>query len=805
MTRTTSGLRGRATRRPPAARLTRRALAVALLVLAAACLPGWRQQAAFDAVALDDLACTDSTHCWAVGAQGGTAAVVATTDGSTWTRRTTGVTGAGLHGVDCAGDRCVAVGGATVLQSADAGASWTARPLASAADLADVACTAAGRCVAAGRAGDDGVLATSPDGGVTWSPVALPALAGLPLAGVDCAAAGCLAVGAPRTGVALWSADGGVTWTARPGLGGGFPGGYDWGVEFHAVDCLPTVCFAVGMSFFRYGAQPVVYRTTDGGATWESQGLAGGTGTVPDTVSCADADHCWVGGRSDSLSTIWATGSASSPAGPGWYGEFTGIEGAHTVTGLACTTSDRCKAVASTPSGSRVFDTANGGVAVPVVTGMTPDRGPSAGGGTVTLTGHGLAGATAVRFGAAESPSFRAEADDRLVATVPPGDPGEPFATVSVVTPDGTATSATTYLHEFPLHLTAMTPDRCAFGADWACDILRFQGTGIPPNYSRQDAARVRFGPVDVVPDCQSTTECYIVIPRAAEHPELVDTVVPVTFATGGGSQTFPFTYGPVVSAISPGEGPATGGPVTITGIGLRGVTAVRFAGRPATCTVVDDTRLTATVPPGPADTRVGLELTNALGDWVLGTGAPAGEPWDGAVFTHQGPPTITELRPPYGSADSMIELHGDHLGAVERPRAVWFGTVASPEAYCNQGTCWAAVPPGSGTVPVRIETGGGTSPVTPATMFTYYPRPEVRAMTPSSGPAAGGNTAVITGANLADVLRVGIGGIDATIVSITPTAVTVVVPPGSPGEVAWVGLETRGGPSLGDVMYTYT
>jgi hypothetical protein len=120
--------------------------------------------------------------------------------------------------------------------------------------------------------------------------------------------------------------------------------------------------------------------------------------------------------------------------------------------------------------------------------------------------------------------------------------------------------------------------------------------------------------------------------------------------------------------------------------------------------------------------------------------------------------------------------------------------------AYCFTGTCYVTVPAGSGTVPVRIETGGGTSPVTPATMFTYHPKPTVTSIAPSSGPAAGGNTAVIGGTNLSTVISVHFGDEPSTVVSGTDTAVTVVVAPGYPGMRSWPQVVTRGG--LADVPH---
>ena len=77
----------------------------------------------------------------------------------------------------------------------------------------------------------------------------------------------------------------------------------------------------------------------------------------------------------------------------------------------------------------------------------------------------------------------------------------------------------------------------------------------------------------------------------------------------------------PVVSAIAPPSGPTAGGtPVTITGAGFTGATAVNFGGTAATSfTVVSDTEITAVSPAGTGAVDIdgdhgGRHLANLLG-----------------------------------------------------------------------------------------------------------------------------------------------------------------------------------------------
>jgi hypothetical protein len=74
----------------------------------------------------------------------------------------------------------------------------------------------------------------------------------------------------------------------------------------------------------------------------------------------------------------------------------------------------------------------------PQVTGVTPSKGSTAGGGTVTVTGSDFNGTTSVRFGSTATP-FRVVSSTSLVAAVPAGPSGGATVNISVTNPDGTS------------------------------------------------------------------------------------------------------------------------------------------------------------------------------------------------------------------------------------------------------------------------------------------------------------------------------------------------------------------------------
>ena len=85
------------------------------------------------------------------------------------------------------------------------------------------------------------------------------------------------------------------------------------------------------------------------------------------------------------------------------------------------------------------------GTLAPVVTGIAPSSGPAAGGTTVTITGTGFTGATAVDFGTVAATSFVVDSDTQITAT----SPGESAGAVDVAVTTAGGTSATSSADQF--------------------------------------------------------------------------------------------------------------------------------------------------------------------------------------------------------------------------------------------------------------------------------------------------------------------------------------------------------------------
>jgi hypothetical protein len=248
--------------------------------------------------------------------------------------------------------------------------------------------------------------------------------------------------------------------------------------------------------------------------------------------------------------------------------------------------------------------------ASPVVgsNGLSPAFGPIAGGTTVTLTGTGLSGTTAVTFGGVIGTSI----DNISATSVSVVDPANPAGAVTVaVTANGVTANAAeqfTYVGAPTIGATGLSPTT---GSTLGGTPVTITGTGFagPTSVSFGGAAA---SDVTVV----NSTTVTAVSPPGAAGPVTVS----LTDVGGTVQATQQFTYvappaPPTVSGISPPSGPSAGGEtVYIYGTNLCTTSSVDFGNVPATLVNVttDCTRLDVTEPPGTG--TVAVTVTNGGG-----------------------------------------------------------------------------------------------------------------------------------------------------------------------------------------------
>ncbi|MEU0009244.1 IPT/TIG domain-containing protein [Streptomyces sp. NPDC006314] len=227
---------------------------------------------------------------------------------------------------------------------------------------------------------------------------------------------------------------------------------------------------------------------------------------------------------------------------------------------------------------------------VPVVTAVVPSSGPTSGGTSVTITGTGFTGTTAVRFADTPAASFFVISAGQITAVTPAGSPGG--AAVTVITPGGTsaASSGAYFFYAAPPVLNTADP---AQGPAAGGTVVTLTGTGL------LNASAVRFGSTNATSFAVvSSTQITATAPSGTGGSQI--TVV----TPGGSSNPVPFAYvaAPTLTGVAPGNGPTSAGAVvTLTGTNLATASKVTFGSQIAGFTVVSDTQITATVPAGPA------------------------------------------------------------------------------------------------------------------------------------------------------------------------------------------------------------
>jgi large repetitive protein len=283
----------------------------------------------------------------------------------------------------------------------------------------------------------------------------------------------------------------------------------------------------------------------------------------------------------------------------------------------------------TTPDGTSAITPADEFTFVPApsVTGLSPDVGPVVGGNTVTITGTGFTGATAVSFGQTVVTNFTVNSDTSITVTAPAEPAGG--VTVGVTTPIGSSQFAPgdTYVYETAPVIQSFSP---ATGSTLGGNRVSINGTGF------LGATAVSFGSTPAASfTVLDNTLIFATAPANAPGP------VSISVTTPGGTSTTVLQYtfiapAPTVTGISPNAGPTAGGTtVTITGTGFTGASAVSFGSTPATnFTVNSDTSITATAPAGLAR-AVDVTVTT-LGSTSAGTTADE--------YTYQAPACTTTI-----------------------------------------------------------------------------------------------------------------------------------------------------------------
>jgi hypothetical protein len=410
---------------------------------------------------------------------------------------------------------------------------------------------------------------------------------------------------------------------------------------------------------------------------------------------------------------------------------------------------------------------------LPALTTSTPNKAIAGTATNVVLAGTNLAGVTAVNAGAnitvtaVVASAGQVTATFTTLATAPAGP-----QSITVTDALGTSNAVTfTILAPVPV-LTSINPITGGTGATVPVTLTGTALIGATLNLP----TGVSLVPGTLVNNSFTTVTASLLI--AANAPLGLQTISVTTPGAGNTSNGVGFTIFALAPLLNSPLAPAnaTAGstvPVTLTGTGFTGATAVNTSGAGITVTnlvVVSATQITATFVIAANAPTQGISVTTPNGTS------------NAVTFTVIVPvPTLISINPSSGAAGTAslpVTLTGTNLIGATAINTGTAGITVTNLAVVSatQVTATFAIAAGAAAVShaISVVTPGGTT--TQAVSFTVLPVPTLTSINPTSGAAGTASLPVtLTGTNLIGATAINTGTVDITVTNLVVVSATQV------------------------------
>jgi hypothetical protein len=460
---------------------------------------------------------------------------------------------------------------------------------------------------------------------------------------------------------------------------------------------------------------------------------------------------------------------------------------------------------------------------LPTVDAVTPNEGPTFGGGGLQLFGSNLSSVDIVKIGTITVPyctgppgpggCFNTGGNNSLfVSGIPAVAPQDVRVHITVhnVTGNSAATAADQY-HYYVQPAPVVTAVNPSHGPSVGGTQVYITGQHMlganQVNFGQTPVQFFNFG-------FASDTLVFVMSPPGTASLTPIDVTVANPSGTSAMTAADHFTYDvsppPAVSAVSPSTGQTAGGTnVWISGQNLGNITNVQFGTNSTFNFFAQSPNVISAFSP-PNATAVPVHVT------VSGPNGPS-SPTAADLFTYTptGAPVVSAINPATGPSEgrTQVFITGQNLG---NPTNVTFGgtnafgffSLAPNLVQANSPLITAATYPKA--VDVVVTTPSGSSPVAPANdtyTYTATPLPTITGVSPATGPP--GTSVYISGTDFGGLSGVSFGTTAANGAIFGPSlgVIQLPSPTGIPGPAVDVRVTAAGGQSAITAAdhYTYT
>ena len=555
------------------------------------------------------------------------------------------------------------------------------------------------------------------------------------------------------------------------------------------------------------------------------------TYVAPPTVTgISPSSGTTLGGTSVTITGTNFTGATGVTIGGAAATNVTVVNSTTITATTAARSAGTASVVVTTPGGGNSANTLYTYVTpAPVVTGVSPSSGTTAGGTSITITGSNLTGATGVTVGGVPATGLQVFTDSYITAVTPAGTAGT--ASVIVTTPGGTNAANSLYTYVSPptgpvawLSAEGVATDITGNGNHGVVNgtVPYVAGkVGRAFSFTGNGTNSVRIPNSTSLQSANFTVEYWIYFNNAQNSvnvskrsPSGAGDAWQVGIAYAGGNfllQFVGYTSGGTLqdwysAPLSSPVGTWTHVAVTFNGNTARGY--------------VNGAMVLEQVP-----ISLQLQLRNA--DIYVGASPTGTSPLDGKIdelslYNRALSPTEIQAiydagtagkTPPAPTVAAVTPAIGSTLGGTSvtitganftgATNVTFGGVSATNVTVVNGGTITATAPAGTaGTASVVVTTPSGSNAAN--SLYTYVAPPTVTSITPSSGTTLGGTSVTITGTNFTGATGVTLGGTAATNVTVVNATTITATTPARGAGAASVVVTTPGGSNTANSLFTF-